>query len=69
MRESDIGQLSLKGIFSRPGILVEHPLELIGLDERLNQAKPDTVDLILPQRRFCSVSVLLNCNPFLPCLL
>jgi hypothetical protein len=36
VQESDIGQLSLTGIFSRPGTLVEDPLEVIALDERLN---------------------------------
>jgi hypothetical protein len=47
IRESDIGQLSLKGKFSCPGIVVEDPLEVTALDEWLNEAQPDTVDLTL----------------------
>jgi hypothetical protein len=47
VRESDIGQLSCQGIFSRPGILVEDALEVIAIDEWLNEAQPDTVDLNL----------------------
>lgn len=47
VRESDIGQLSLKGIFSRPGVLVEDSPEVIALDEWLNEVQPNTVDLAL----------------------
>jgi len=36
-----------KASFPAPGIVVEDPLEVIALDEWLNEAQPDTVDLTL----------------------